>query len=133
MCVDIGQGHARRQGARTPPRSQKIIAAKWKELQAKYEEDKKKDPDFAIPPSEDALPKPAPEARSGSRGAGTSGTSIRPVAVAGDRCWRRRPSSTRRRAAIARCSAWTRRRAIKWRAPTEAQPVGRADASRATP
>jgi outer membrane protein assembly factor BamB len=33
----------------------------WKDLQAKYEEDKKKDPDFAIPPSEDTLPKPAPK------------------------------------------------------------------------
>lgn len=33
----------------------------WKELQDKYEADKKKDPDFAIPPSEDALPKPAPK------------------------------------------------------------------------
>jgi hypothetical protein len=40
---------------------EKIIAAKWKELQEKYEADKKKDPDFAIPPSEDALPKPAPK------------------------------------------------------------------------
>ena len=40
---------------------EKIIAARWKELQEKYEADKKKDPDFAIPPSEDALPKPAPK------------------------------------------------------------------------
>jgi outer membrane protein assembly factor BamB len=38
-----------------------IIAAKWKELQEKYEADKKKDPDFAIPPTEDALPKPSPK------------------------------------------------------------------------
>lgn len=39
---------------------QRIIEATWKEMTARYEEEKKKDPDFAIPPSEDALPKPAP-------------------------------------------------------------------------
>lgn len=37
-----------------------ILDKKWKELLAKYEEDKKKDPDFAVPPSENDLPKPAP-------------------------------------------------------------------------
>lgn len=40
---------------------QKILDQKWKELVAKYEADKKKDPDFAIPPSVDMLPKPAPK------------------------------------------------------------------------
>lgn len=39
---------------------QAAIEKKWKELTAKYEADKKKDPDFAIPPSENDLPKPAP-------------------------------------------------------------------------
>jgi outer membrane protein assembly factor BamB len=39
----------------------KVIAAKWAELQEKYEADKKKDPDFAIAPDENALPKPAPK------------------------------------------------------------------------
>jgi len=38
-----------------------LVEKRWAELIAKYEEDKKKDPDFAIPPSEDALPKPAPK------------------------------------------------------------------------
>jgi outer membrane protein assembly factor BamB len=38
----------------------KILEKKWAELQAKYEEEKKKDPDFAVPPTEDMLPKPAP-------------------------------------------------------------------------
>jgi outer membrane protein assembly factor BamB len=33
----------------------------WKEMADKYEIEKKKDPDFAIPPSEAALPKPAPK------------------------------------------------------------------------
>ncbi len=36
-------------------------AEKWKELQAKFEVDKKKDPDFAMPPSEDQLLKAAPK------------------------------------------------------------------------
>jgi len=40
---------------------QATIEKRWAELQAKYEEDKKKDPQFAIPPNEDALPKPAPK------------------------------------------------------------------------
>ncbi len=40
--------------------AQALIETKWKELSAQYEADKKKDPDFAIPPSEDALPKPQP-------------------------------------------------------------------------
>jgi len=39
----------------------KLQEAKWKELQAKYEADKKKDPDFAVPPSEDQLLKPEPK------------------------------------------------------------------------
>ncbi len=33
----------------------------WAEMVKKYEEDKKKDPDFAIPPSEDALIRPQPK------------------------------------------------------------------------
>jgi outer membrane protein assembly factor BamB len=41
--------------------AQKQIEAQWKEMMDKYEVDKKKDPDFAIPPSEDALPKPQPK------------------------------------------------------------------------
>lgn len=42
------------------PTVQKILDQKWAELLKKYEEEKKKDPDFAIPPTEDQLPKPAP-------------------------------------------------------------------------
>lgn len=37
-----------------------ILARRWQELLSKYEKEKKEDPDFAIPPNEDALPKPAP-------------------------------------------------------------------------
>src|ERR1041384_97832 len=35
--------------------------AKWKELSEKYEAEKKKDPDFAIPPSEMSLPQASPK------------------------------------------------------------------------
>ncbi len=42
------------------PAIQKLLDEKWAELVKKYEEDKKKDPDFAVPPNEDMLPKPAP-------------------------------------------------------------------------
>ncbi|HEY7116896.1 MAG TPA: PQQ-binding-like beta-propeller repeat protein [Tepidisphaeraceae bacterium] len=67
----------------------RTIAARWKELQAKYEEDKKKDPDFAIPPSEDALPKPAPKVLwrqgAGDAGGGKTWHVDAPVALAGDR------------------------------------------------
>ncbi|HZT81326.1 MAG TPA: PQQ-binding-like beta-propeller repeat protein, partial [Gemmataceae bacterium] len=39
---------------------QKLLEAEWKKLLAKYEADRKKDPDFAVPPSEDQLPRPSP-------------------------------------------------------------------------
>jgi outer membrane protein assembly factor BamB len=39
---------------------QKLLDAKWAELLAKYEEEKKKNPEFAVPPTEDQLPKPSP-------------------------------------------------------------------------
>jgi outer membrane protein assembly factor BamB len=41
--------------------AQAALDAKWKERLAKYEQEKKVDPDFAIPPSEDSLPKPLPK------------------------------------------------------------------------
>ena len=37
------------------------IEKRWADLTAKYEQDKQKDAQFAVPPSEDALPKPAPK------------------------------------------------------------------------
>lgn len=45
----------------TPADVTKIQDAKWKELQAAYEEKKKTNPDFAVPPSEDKLPMPEPK------------------------------------------------------------------------
>jgi outer membrane protein assembly factor BamB len=44
-----------------PPAIAKLQDAKWKELQARFEEQKKKDPDFAVPPNETQLLKPAPK------------------------------------------------------------------------
>jgi outer membrane protein assembly factor BamB len=45
----------------SPDEVAKLQDVRWKELQAKYEEAKKKDPDFAVPPNEDQLLKPAPK------------------------------------------------------------------------
>src|SRR5262249_30885403 len=42
------------------PAIQKILGAKWAELVKKYEEDVKKDPDFAVKPTDAQLPKPSP-------------------------------------------------------------------------
>jgi outer membrane protein assembly factor BamB len=39
---------------------QKVLDAKWAELMKKYQEDLKKDPDFAVKPTDEQLPKPAP-------------------------------------------------------------------------
>jgi outer membrane protein assembly factor BamB len=39
---------------------QKLLDAKWAELLAQYEKDKKEKPEFAVPPTEDQLPRPAP-------------------------------------------------------------------------
>jgi outer membrane protein assembly factor BamB len=41
--------------------TQEILHKRWKELQDKYEKDKKRDPDFAIPPSENDLPQAKPK------------------------------------------------------------------------
>jgi outer membrane protein assembly factor BamB len=61
----------------------KMQDEKWKELQKKYEEDKKKDPDFAIPPSEDMLHKPTPK-KVWQKGEGQWHVDA-PVNVVGDR------------------------------------------------
>jgi outer membrane protein assembly factor BamB len=39
---------------------QPVLETHWKELLARYEEEKKKDPQFALPPDESRLPRPAP-------------------------------------------------------------------------
>jgi outer membrane protein assembly factor BamB len=62
---------------------QALLEKQWAELNAKYEEDKKKDPQFAIPPTEDALAKPAPKLI-WRQGDGKWHVDA-PVAVSGDR------------------------------------------------
>src|SRR5437660_4186627 len=55
LCVDMKR--VTLDGKEMAPQEiQKILDQKWKELQAKYEADKKKDPDFAVPPNDDQLP-----------------------------------------------------------------------------
>lgn len=59
LCADLER--ATLDGKEMPlTEIQKVLDKQWTVLQAKYEEEKKKDPDFAIPPSFDSLPKPAP-------------------------------------------------------------------------
>jgi outer membrane protein assembly factor BamB len=65
------------------PAIQKLLDKKWTELQAKYEQDKKKDADLAVPPSEDDLPKPVP-VRVWQQGKDKWHVDA-PVAVAGER------------------------------------------------
>jgi outer membrane protein assembly factor BamB len=58
LCVDADR--VRLDGKEMDPKAiRTILDAKWKELQAKYAEEKKKD-EFAVPPTEDQLPRPAP-------------------------------------------------------------------------
>ncbi|HVV99247.1 MAG TPA: PQQ-binding-like beta-propeller repeat protein [Planctomycetaceae bacterium] len=60
MCVDSTR--ATLDGKEQPLEAiQAVLSKKWEELQAKYEQEKKVDPDFAIPPSDDSLPKPSPK------------------------------------------------------------------------
>lgn len=60
LCVDLNR--VTLDGKETDvAASQAVIDKKWKELLAKYEAEKKVDPDFAVPPNEDSLPKPAPK------------------------------------------------------------------------
>ena len=60
LCVDVE--HVTLDGVDRDLDAIRVLRdAGRKELQAKFEADKRKDPDFAVPPSEDALPKPAPK------------------------------------------------------------------------
>ncbi len=45
----------------TPAEGQAALDALWKAALARFEEEKKKDPTFAVPPSDDSIPKPAPK------------------------------------------------------------------------
>ena len=63
--------------------AQQVLEARWKLLLTNYEREKKLDPDFAIPPSEDSLPKPVP-ALVWKQGENVWHVDA-PVAVAGDK------------------------------------------------
>ncbi len=67
----------------TPAEIQKLLDKKWAELVAKYEEAKRKKDEFAVPPTEDMLPKPSP-LRLWAQGEKKWHVDA-PVAVAGDR------------------------------------------------
>ncbi len=60
LCIDTGKLTLGGKEV-TADEVAKVRDAKWKELQAKFEEAKKKDPDFAVPPNEDALPLAEPK------------------------------------------------------------------------
>ncbi len=70
------------------PRAEALakVQVQWKQLLARYEDQKKKDPDFAVRPTTDALPKPAPKVL-WQKGAGAGGQwhVDAPVTVEGDR------------------------------------------------
>lgn len=59
LCIDLNRVVL--EGKEQPAAAvQARLDELWKKLQAEYEVEKKKDPDFAIPPSEDSLPRPSP-------------------------------------------------------------------------
>ena len=60
-----------------------LMDKRWAELLAKFDEDRKKDPTFAVPPGDEALPKPAPKVL-WQKGQGAWHVDA-PVAVVGDR------------------------------------------------
>jgi len=60
LCVDLNRVTLEGKEV-TLAEAEAAIDKKWKDLLARFEEDKKKDPDFAIPPNEISLPQPAPK------------------------------------------------------------------------
>jgi outer membrane protein assembly factor BamB len=60
FCVDLNR--VTFEGKEVPlAEAEASIDKRWKDLLAKFEEEKKKDPDFAIPPNEMVLPQPSPK------------------------------------------------------------------------
>jgi len=59
LCVDLNRVTLEGKEM-TRPGIQKVLDEQWAQLQAKYLEEKKKNPVFAIEPTEDMLPKPSP-------------------------------------------------------------------------
>ncbi len=121
LCVDASR--VTLQGKEMPvDEIRKILDKKWAELVAKYEEEKKKD-EFAVPPSEDSLPKPSPR-RVWAQGEKKWHVDA-PVAVAGDRVLVASAFLDKEKVgdrALFALDAATGE--IKWRAPLELNPWG---------
>jgi outer membrane protein assembly factor BamB len=103
--------------------AQKILETKWAELLKKYEEEKRKDPDLAVPPNEDQLPKPAP-VKLWQQGAEKWHVDA-PVAVAGDRVLAASAFLDKEKVgdrALFGLDAKTGE--VKWRTPLELNPWG---------
>lgn len=84
ICVDLN--HVTLNGKdMSTDEAEAMIGKLWKEMADKYEIEKKKDPDFAIPPNEAALPKPAPKVL-WQKGKGEWHVDA-PVLVSGDRIY----------------------------------------------
>jgi outer membrane protein assembly factor BamB len=122
LCIDAE--HLTLDGKEIDPASlQKLLDQKWKDLVARYEADKKKDPDFAVPPNEDQLPRPAPR-RVWQQGEGKWHVDA-PVAVVGDRVLAASAFLTKEQAgdrALYCLDATTG--AVRWRAPLRINPWG---------
>src|SRR5262249_51698067 len=102
---------------------QKLLDQKWKDLQARYEADKKKDPDFAVPPNEDQLPKPAPRL-AWQQGQGKWHVDA-PVTAAGDRVLAASAFLTKEQAGdLALFCLDAATGAVRWRAPLRINPWG---------
>jgi outer membrane protein assembly factor BamB len=85
LCVDLAK--VTLEGKDMPAAdAAAAVDAKWKALADAYEKDKKKDPDFAIPPNEATLPRPSPKLvwEKGGKGAWHVDA---PVLVAGGRLY----------------------------------------------
>ncbi len=101
----------------------KALDRKWTELLAKYEEEKKKDPELAAPPTDDDLPKPAP-VRLWQKGEKKWHVDA-PVAVAGDRVLVASAFLDKEKVgdrALFCLDAATGK--VKWRAPLQVNPWG---------
>jgi outer membrane protein assembly factor BamB len=102
---------------------QKVLDQKWKDLVARYEADKKKDPLLALPPNDDQLPKPAPR-RLWQQGEGKWHVDA-PVAVVGDRVLAASAFLDKEQAGdLALYCLEAATGAVRWRAPLRINPWG---------
>jgi outer membrane protein assembly factor BamB len=84
ICVDLNRVTLNGKEL-TAAEAEVQVEKAWKEMSDKYEIEKKKDPDFAIPPNEAALPRPSPKVL-WQKGKGAWHVDA-PVLVAGERVY----------------------------------------------